>query len=160
LTSGEILTYASNILINIKNAEISVDIISMSNNNSSNTERPKKILIVDDDPDVVSTFKMILEMNGYEVDGYTYPLSALSNFRPNEFGLLLLDIRMPVMNGFELFKKMKSIDSRVEACFITAFEDYREEFKESFPMLDEAKYFIRKPKAIEDLINHVATILG
>jgi hypothetical protein len=54
---------------------------------------------------------------------------------------------------------MKSIDNRVEACFITAFEDYREEFKESFPMLDEAKYFIRKPKAIEDLINHVATIL-
>ncbi|MFZ0202542.1 MAG: response regulator [Nitrososphaeraceae archaeon] len=102
---------------------------------------------------------MILEMNGYEVDGYTNPLSALSNFRPNEFGLLLLDIRMPVMNGFELFKKMKSIDNRVEACFITAFVDYREEFKESFPMLDEAKYFIRKPKAIEDLINHVATIL-
>jgi two-component system, OmpR family, response regulator ChvI len=132
----------------------------MTNNDSSNTERPKKILIVDDDPDVVSTFKMILEMNGYEVDGYTNPLSALSNFRPNEFGLLLLDIRMPAMNGFELFKKLKSIDSRVEACFITAFEDYREEFKESFPMLDEAKYFIRKPKAIEDLINHVATILG
>jgi FixJ family two-component response regulator len=90
---------------------------------------------------------------------YTSPLSALSNFKPNEFGLLL-DIRMPAMNGFELFKKMKAIDSRVEACFITAFEDYREEFKEPFPMLDEAKYFIRKPKAIEDLVNHVATILG
>jgi two-component system response regulator ChvI len=132
----------------------------MTNNDGGNTERSKKILIVDDDPDLVSTFKMILEMNGYEVDGYTNPLSALSNFRPNKFGLLLLDIRMPVMNGFELFKKMKSIDNRVEACFITAFVDYREEFKESFPMLDEAKYFIRKPKAIEDLINHVATILG
>ncbi|MGC2385850.1 MAG: response regulator, partial [Nitrososphaeraceae archaeon] len=83
----------------------------MTNNDGSNTERSKKILIVDDDPDLVSTFKMILEMNGYEVDGYTNPLSALSNFRPNEFGLLLLDIRMPVMNGFELFKKMKSIDN-------------------------------------------------
>jgi FixJ family two-component response regulator len=115
---------------------------------------------VDDDSDVTSTFKMILEMNGFEVDAYTNPLSALSDFKPNEFGLLLLDIRMPAMNGFELFKKMKAIDSRVEACFITAFEDYREEFKESFPMLDEAKYFIRKPKAIEDLVNHVATILG
>jgi FixJ family two-component response regulator len=116
--------------------------------------------VVDDDADVTSTFKMILEMNGFEVHAYTSPLSALSNFKPNEFGLLLLDIRMPAMNGFELFKKMKAIDSRVEACFITAFEDYREEFKESFPMLDEAKYFIRKPKAIEDLVNHVATILG
>jgi two-component SAPR family response regulator len=66
---------------------------------------------------------------------------------------------MPDMNGFELYKKMKNIDGRIEACFITAFEDYREEFKESFPMLDEAKHF-RKPKAIEDLVNQVATILG
>jgi two-component system, OmpR family, response regulator ChvI len=132
----------------------------LNNNSSNNTERPRKILVVDDDADVTSTFKMVLEMNGFEVDAYTSPLSALSNFKPNEFGLLLLDIRMPAMNGFELFKKMKSIDSKVEVCFITAFEDYREEFKESFPMLDEAKYFIRKPKAIEDLVNHVATILG
>ena len=115
---------------------------------------------MDDDTDIISTFKMILEMNGFEVDAYTSPTLALSNFKPNSYGLLLLDIRMPIMNGFELFRKMKSIDSGVEVCFITAFEDYREEFKESFPMLDEAKYFIRKPKAIQDLVNHVATILG
>jgi two-component system, OmpR family, response regulator ChvI len=129
-------------------------------NINNNAERPRRILVVDDDADVISTFKMILEMNGFEVDAYTNPTLALSNFKPNSYGLLLLDIRMPAMNGFELFRKMKSIDSRVEVCFITVFEDYREEFKESFPMLDEAKYFIRKPKAIEDLVNHVATILG
>ena len=132
----------------------------MTINCNNKTARPRKILVVDDDADIVSTFKLILEINGFEVDAYTNPLFALSNFKPNEFGLLLLDIRMPVMNGFELFKKMKNIDSMAEACFITAFEDYREEFKESFPKLDEAKYFIRKPKAIEDLVNHVATILG
>src|SRR5215218_3101903 len=132
----------------------------MTNINNNNAERPRRILVVDDDADVISTFKMILEMNGFEVDAYTNPTLALSNFKPNSYGLLLLDIRMPSMNGFELYKEMKSIDSTVEACFITAFEDYREEFKESFPMLDESKYFIRKPKAIEDLVNHVATILG
>ena len=132
----------------------------MTADGNNNTERPRKILLVDDDADVVSTFRMILEMNNFEVDAYTSSVSALSSFKPNEFGLLILDIRMPIINGFELFKKMKSIDNRIEACFITAFEDYREEFKESFPMLDEAKYFIRKPKAIEDLVNHVATILG
>jgi FixJ family two-component response regulator len=116
---------------------------------------------VDDDADIVSTFQMILEMNGFEVEAYTSPTFALSNFKPDEFGLLILDIRMPVMNGFELFKKIRSIDSNVVvACFITAYEDYREEFKESFPILDEVKYFIRKPKAIEDLVNHVSTILG
>ncbi len=90
-------------------------------------DQPKKrrILIVDDEPDITSAFDMILEMN-----------------------------------GFELYKKIKDIDNKIETCFFTAFEDYREEFKESFPELEEGKYFIRKPKAIEDLVRHVATILG
>ena len=129
-----------------------------SRNNGSNS--PRTILIVDDEPDITSSFEMILQMSGFEVDTYNDPLLALSNFKPNLYGLALLDIRMPKMNGFELYKKIKDIDKKVEACFITAFEDYREEFKESFPELEEAKYFIRKPKAIEDLVKHVATILG
>jgi DNA-binding NtrC family response regulator len=120
----------------------------------------KRVLLVDDEPDVISVFKMVLEINGFEVDAYDNPLSVLSNFKPNSYGLLLLDIRMPQMDGFELYKKLRAIDDKVEACFITAFEDYRKEFKESFPELDEVKYFIRKPKAIEDLVNHVSTILG
>ena len=128
-----------------------------SNNGSSN---PRKILIVDDEPDITSAFDMILQMNGFEVDSYNDPLLALSNFKPNSYGLALLDIRMPKMNGFELYKKIKDIDNKMKVCFITAFEDYREEFKETFPELEEAIYFIRKPKAIEDLVAHVATILG
>jgi FixJ family two-component response regulator len=115
--------------------------------NSLHAVTRRKILLVDDDADVVSTFQMILEMNGFEVEAYISPISALSNFKPNEFGLLILDVRMPVMNGFELFKRIRSIESNVDACFITAYEDYREEFKESFPMLDEAKYFYSKTKS-------------
>src|ERR687884_457966 len=133
---------------------------SINNATYHHSSNPRKILIVDDEPDITSTFDMILEMNGFEVDSYNDPLLALSNFKPNFYGLALLDIRMPKMNGFELYKKIKDIDNKIEACFITAFEDYREEFKESFPQLEEAKYFIRKPKAIEDLVTHVATILG
>jgi DNA-binding NtrC family response regulator len=129
-----------------------------SSNNGSNSSR--KILVVDDEPDITSTFDMILQMNGFEVNSYNDPLLALSNFKPDLYGLALIDIRMPKMNGFELYKKIKDIDNRIQACFITAFEDYREEFKESFPELEEAKYFIRKPKAMEDLVRHVATILG
>ena len=126
-----------------------------------NEKKPlRRILLVDDESDVISVFKMILEMNGYEVDAYTSPATALENFKPDFYGLLLLDIRMPTMNGFELYRKMRNIDDDVRVCFITAFEDYREEFRETFPMLDEFKYFIRKPKAVEDLVNHVATILG
>jgi two-component system, OmpR family, response regulator ChvI len=126
-----------------------------------NEKKPlRRILLVDDEVDVISVFKMILEMNGYEVDAYTSSKTALENFKPDFYGLLLLDIRMPTIGGFDLYRKMRDIDNKVKVCFITAFEDYREEFRESFPMLDEFKYFIRKPKAVEDLVNHVATILG
>jgi DNA-binding NtrC family response regulator len=130
------------------------------NTSHCRSNNPRKILIVDDESDITSAFDMILELNGFEVDAYNDPLLALSNFKPDSYGLVLLDIRMPKMNGFELYKKIKDIDNKIEACFITAFEDYHEEFKESFPELDDAKYFIRKPKAIEDLVKHVATILG
>jgi DNA-binding NtrC family response regulator len=131
-----------------------------SSNTTKNINNSKRILLVDDEADVISLFKMVLEMNGYEVNAYTDPAAALSNFKPNSYGLALLDIRMAPLNGFELYKKMKNIDGSLKACFITAFEDYRQEFKESFPELDEIKCFIRKPKAIEDLVNHVATIMG
>src|ERR687892_625635 len=133
---------------------------SSSSNTTNNISKSKRILLVDDEADVISLFKMVLEINEFEVDTYTDPAAALSNFKPNSYGLALLDIRMAPLNGFELYKKMKNIDGSLKACFITAFEDYRQEFKESFPELDEIKCFIRKPKAIEDLVNHVATILG
>ena len=120
----------------------------------------KKILIVDDDSDLTSMFKMVLEMNGFEVDVYNDPLLTLRDFKANSFGMALLDVRMPQMNGFELYKKLQEIDSRMKVCFITAFEDYNEEFNHSFPELDERKCFVRKPKAIEDLVKHVAAILG
>jgi len=74
-----------------------------SSNNGSN--RSRKILIVDDEPDITSTFDMILQMNGFEVNSYNDPLLALSNFKPDLYGLALIDIRMPKMNGFELYKK-------------------------------------------------------
>jgi len=120
----------------------------------------KKILVVDDDLDLTSLFKMMLELNGFEVDAYNDPLLALRDFKANSFGMALLDVRMPQMNGFELYKKLQEIDNKMKVCFITAFDDYNEEFKQSFPELDERKCFVRKPKAIEDLVKHVAAILG
>jgi DNA-binding response OmpR family regulator len=131
---------------------------SSTTNNSTN--KPRRILIVDDEPDIISVFKMVLEMNDFEVDAYNDPLLALSNFKQNAYGLVILDIRMPHINGFELYKKIRTVDDKVNVCFMTAFDDYRQEFKKSFPMLDELKCFIRKPNAIEDLVKHVATILG
>jgi DNA-binding response OmpR family regulator len=131
-----------------------------NNINNMNSNRVKRILIVDDEQDIISVFKMVLEMNDFEVDAYNDPLLALSNFKQNVYDLAILDIRMPDMDGFELYKKIRMVDDKVKVCFMTAFDDYRQEFKKSFPMLDEIKCFIRKPNAIEDLVNHVATILG
>jgi DNA-binding response OmpR family regulator len=127
---------------------------------TNNTNKPRRILIVDDEPDLISMFKMVLEMNDFEVDAYNDPLLALSNFKQAAYGLVILDIRMPHINGFELYKKIRTVDDKVNVCFMTAFEDYRQEFKKSFPKLDEIKCFIRKPNAIEDLVKHVVTILG
>ena len=138
--------------------KMSADSSSIYNNVHSNKQ--KRILIVDDEPDIISAFEMILKMSGFEVEAYNDPLLALSNFKPNSYGLVLLDIRMPKISGFELYKKMRDIDNGIKVCFMTAFEDYHREFKESFPTLDEVKCFIRKPKAIEDLVEHVANILG
>src|SRR5215211_9395817 len=107
---------------------------SPSPNATNNTSNSKRILLVDDETDVISLFKMVLEMNGFEVDAYTDPAAALSDFKANSYGLALLDIMMPTLNGFELYRKLKEIDNNIIACFITAFEDYRQEFKESFPM--------------------------
>ena len=86
-----------------------------SSNNGSN--RSRKILIVDDQPDITSTFDMILQMNGFEVNSYNDPLLALSNFKPDLYGLALIDIRMPKMNGFELYKKIKDIDNQDPSMF-------------------------------------------
>ena len=138
-------------------------ILASDMNHSSshmNSDIGKRILMVDDETDIISIFKIVLEMNDFEVDAYNDPLTALHNFKQNEYDLVILDIRMPDISGFELYKKIRMVDDKVNVCFMTAFEDYRQEFKESFPMLDEIKCFIRKPNAIEDLVKHVATILG
>ncbi|MFL6309831.1 MAG: response regulator [Nitrososphaera sp.] len=66
--------------------------------------------------------KTVLEINGFVVESYTDPTLALSNFKPRLYDLLLLDITMPKMNGFELYQKLKEIDSNVKICFLTAGE--------------------------------------
>jgi CheY-like chemotaxis protein len=79
-----------------------------------------RILIVDDDPDITLSFSIGLEDGGFEVYTYTDPLDALSNFKPSFYDLLLVDINMPRMNGFELCKRILEIDLNVKVCFITA----------------------------------------
>jgi two-component system, OmpR family, response regulator ChvI len=67
---------------------------------------PKKILIVDDEPDITFTLGKGLEQGGYDVQVFNDPLAALSNFKPDIYDLLILDIKMPNMTGFELYRKL------------------------------------------------------
>ncbi|HEV8405835.1 MAG TPA: response regulator [Nitrososphaera sp.] len=114
-----------------------------------------RVMIVDDEQDITSIFKIGLERAEFVVTSFNDPLEALKNFRPALYDLLLLDIRMPGMNGFELYQKMKNIDSEVKVCFLTAFDEYREDFKAVFPALDEVKCYLKKPITVQDLITRL-----
>lgn len=82
-----------------------------------------KILIVDDDRDITNSFSLCLEDSGlFEVNTYNDSVEALSNFKADSYDLVLLDIKMPKMNGFELCEKMKGVDSKVKVCYISAFD--------------------------------------
>jgi DNA-binding response OmpR family regulator len=113
--------------------------------------RQIKLLLVDDEPDVISSFKKGLETFGYTVDGYTDPELALVNFRPNTYHLLLLDINMPKMDGFKLFQQIEKKDPKARVLFVTAYETtYFDAFREIFPDLDIGS-FVRKPVSIKKL---------
>jgi two-component system catabolic regulation response regulator CreB/two-component system response regulator ChvI len=123
-----------------------------------------RILLVDDDHDILFTFKEGLEENDdavvdksqlfggakIQVDTFADPKEALSSFKAGVYDLLLLDIRMQDMNGFELCEELKKIDDKPKVCFITAYELYYEALKKDFPKLDVG-CFIKKPISIEDL---------
>jgi len=120
----------------------------------------KRVLLVDDEPDLNLTLKLTLEENGFRVDSFTDPLSALENFKANLYDLIILDIQMPDINGFELYRQIKKIDDKAKVCFLTASEMYYEEFrKELFPALDNNCY-IQKPIENKMLIRRLNRILS
>lgn len=123
-------------------------------------DRPPKgrILVVDDERDINTVVKKGLERVGFKVRTFNNPLDALSKFEAGSYDVALLDIRMPSMNGFELYKKLREIDSKIKVCFITAFEMYEEEFKKLFPSY-EVRCFIKKPIKLTDLIVEIEKIL-
>jgi two-component system, OmpR family, response regulator ChvI len=123
-------------------------------------DRPPKgrILLVDDERDINTVVKKGLERVGFKVRAFNNPLDALSKFEAGSYDVALLDIRMPSMNGFELYKKLREIDSKIKVCFITAFEMYEEEFKKLFPSY-EVRCFIKKPIKPTDLIAEIEKIL-
>ena len=126
-----------------------LDLVQLANNNSTK-EEAIRILIVDDEPDIATVLKKGLQHEGFQVDANTKPLDVLKNYAAGIYDLLLLDVRMPGMNGFELYKEIRKIDRKVKVCFITAFEMYFDEFRRVFPKIN-ITCFIRKPITISQL---------
>ncbi len=124
----------------------------------------KRMLIVDDDVDVTTTFKVAIENSNkdtnkrIEVQTSNNPVAALSEFKPNFYDLLLVDINMPHMNGFELCEKILAIDINVRVCFMSSGEINREALREIYPTRQEG-CFIRKPVTVDYLLERIRSEL-
>jgi DNA-binding response OmpR family regulator len=111
----------------------------------------KRILIVDDEPDITSSLKIGLEYNEdneFKVDTFNDSIEALLNYKTGHYDLLLLDIKMPEMDGFDLYHEIKKMDDNVKIFFLTASEMYYENFRtKQYCELDK-NMFLRKPISI------------
>lgn len=121
--------------------------------------KEKRILIVDDEPDVNLAVRIVLEDNNFIVDSFNDPLRALENFKADMYDLAILDIKMPKKDGFEVYKEILKIDNRVKVCFLTAGDINYRSLKETFPTLDENQ-FIRKPIENIELIKQIHKIIN
>ena len=115
----------------------------------------KRILVVDDEPDITFTLQSGLEDGGFDVDAFTDPELALSSFKPGLYDLIIIDIMMPKMDGFELYERLKTVEPGVKVCFLTAGEISREEIREEEHCTLNKDLFLQKPISSDDLIREI-----
>ena len=118
-----------------------------------------RILIIDDEPDITLAFRKALVGRGFkQVETANDPALALKNFKAGSYDLLIIDIVMPEIDGFELYEEIRKIDNKVKVCFITAFEVNYQALRAVFPAAtttDGIGCFIRKPVDIDDLVKRI-----
>ena len=123
----------------------------------------KKILLVDDEPDITFTIKNMLYNTGFQIDTFNDPITPLKLYRRHFYDLIILDIKIPNMDGFELYIKIKEKDHTVKICFLTAIATFDEEFRKIRPEIDRIiaeECFIQKPITTEDLIKKLIDIIN
>jgi CheY-like chemotaxis protein len=128
---------------------------------NSHTTKMKTQFLVDDNYDHTVTFKVGLELAGYEVDAYNDSAIALSKFKPDYYDLMLIDIKMPKMDGFELYEKISEIDKKVKVWFITAYERYDKALKD-VPLNSSVlilNHFVEKPIEIDIFVKEIKSEL-
>jgi DNA-binding response OmpR family regulator len=114
-----------------------------------------RILVVDDEPDLTQVSPLALEYHGFKVDSFNDPQEALSKYNPGLYDLVILDIKMPKMDGFELYHEIKKKDNNANVCFLTASELYNEEFRKKEYCALDRNLFIRKPIENEELVKEI-----
>jgi len=116
-----------------------------------------KILIVADEREIPRSFVTSIAAYGYEVSIYGDPLEALGAFRPHDYDLVIIDIGLPRVNGFSIYRRLVEKDSEVNVCFLTNVEVRKNEFDILFPDLD-VKFFLTKPVSIHELMKHLRQV--
>src|SRR5437660_939932 len=114
----------------------------------------RRLMAVDDEADITFTLKKELEQSGFSLDVFNDPIVALSYFKPHYYDLILLDVKMPNLNGFELYQEINKKDKNIKACFVTAYELYYESLKKEYPKLN-VDCFISKPFDMNNLVNRI-----
>jgi len=114
----------------------------------------KRLMLVDDEPDIIKVMKSGLEANGFVVDAFTDPKQALEHFKPNYYTRVITDIRMPSMTGFELARELWAKDENTDICFLSSFEIYADEARKVMPSL-RSECFVKKPIAPSALAQHI-----
>jgi DNA-binding response OmpR family regulator len=134
--------------------------VKISPHNDEVQSNKHTILLVDDDCDIIDVLKRGLEMHGLHVHSFSSSHEALLAFKPNTYDIAILDIRMPAMTGFQLFREINRIDTGVAVCFLSAFEIQPEEFKSVFPSMHGVKTIIKKPVSINKLLKEISPFLA
>jgi len=122
----------------------------------------KKILLVDNEVDITFALENALENYGFKVATFNDPIAALQSYKNNFYDIVILDIKMPKMDGFELYAKLREQDPKVKICFLTASELYYEELRNARFKLGEKigeEYFIQKPIKTNDLLKKLNTLI-
>jgi CheY-like chemotaxis protein len=122
----------------------------------------KKILLVDNEVDITYALTNALENYGFNIEAFNDPILALNSYKSNFYDLIILDIKMPKMDGFELYNKIREKDPQVKICFLTASELFYEEFRKARFLLVEKigeEYFIQKPIKTDDLVQKINVLM-
>jgi DNA-binding response OmpR family regulator len=154
LLSNKVTIISFYLDINYISSVVLYSMQSRQENTGTSSTASSKLMAVDDGADITFTLKKALEQSGFSLDVFNDPIAALSNFKADYYDLILLDIKMPQMTGYELYQEIKKKDDKIKVCFVTASDVYLESIKQRFPRM-ELGCLIRKPIDTDDLVKRI-----